>query len=44
MNKNEIYLGNKNLKRTDVKVEFTREEIQEYIKCEEIRNTLLRIM
>lgn len=33
MNKNEIYLGNKNLKRTDVKVEFTREEIQEYIKC-----------
>lgn len=33
MNKNEIYLGNKNLKRTDVKVEFTKEEIQEYIKC-----------
>jgi hypothetical protein len=33
MNKNDIYLGNKNLKRTDVKVEFTREEIQEYIKC-----------
>ena len=33
MLKNEIYLGNKNLKRTDVKVEFTKEEIQEYIKC-----------
>ncbi|NDC22672.1 MAG: terminase [Proteobacteria bacterium] len=33
MNKNEIYLGNKNLKRVDVKVEFTKEEIQEYIKC-----------
>lgn len=33
MNKNEIYLGNKNLKRSDVKVEFTKEEIQEYIKC-----------
>ena len=33
MNKNEIYLGNKNLKRVDVKVEFSKEEIQEYIKC-----------
>jgi len=33
MNKNEIYLGNKNLKRSDVPIEFTKEEIQEYIKC-----------
>lgn len=33
MSKTDIYLGNKNLKRSDVKVEFTKEEIQEYVKC-----------
>ena len=27
------YNGNKNLKRSDVKLEFTKEQIQEYIKC-----------
>ena len=33
MNKSEIYLGNKNLKRADVPIEFTKEQIQEYVKC-----------
>ena len=28
-----FYLGNKNLKRSDVKIEFTKEQIAEYIKC-----------
>ena len=31
----EIYLGNKNLKNKDVKVSYTPEQIQEYIKCAE---------
>jgi len=31
----EIYLGNKNLKNKDVKVSYTKEQIQEYIKCAE---------
>ncbi len=29
----EIYLGNKNLKNKDVKLNYTTEQIQEYIKC-----------
>ena len=29
----EIYLGNKNLKNKDVKLNYTAEQIQEYIKC-----------
>lgn len=29
----EIYLGNKNLKNKDVKIQFTKEQIEEYIKC-----------
>jgi hypothetical protein len=33
MQKNENYLGNKNLKRADVTIEFTKEQIQEYVKC-----------
>lgn len=33
MSKTEIYLGNKNLKRSDVVVEFTKDQIQEFIKC-----------
>jgi len=33
MNKTEIYLGNKNLKRSDVVVEFTKDQVQEFIKC-----------
>jgi len=31
----EIYLGNKNLKNRDVKLQYTKEQIQEYIKCSE---------
>jgi hypothetical protein len=31
----EIYLGNKNLKSKDVKINYTKEQIQEYIKCSE---------
>lgn len=29
----EIYLGNKNLKNKDVKIQYTKEQIEEYIKC-----------
>lgn len=32
---NDIYLGNKNLKNKDVKIQYTKEQIQEYIKCAE---------
>ena len=33
MAKSEIYLGNKNLKRSDVALEYTKEQVQEFIKC-----------
>lgn len=33
MNKDEIYLGNPNLKKANVTVEFTADQIQEFIKC-----------
>ena len=29
----EAYLGNMNLKRSGVEVEYTQEEMQEFIKC-----------
>lgn len=29
----EIYLGNKNLKNKDVRIEYSKEHIEEYIKC-----------
>jgi len=29
----EIYLGNKNLKNKDVKISYTKEQVEEYIKC-----------
>jgi len=29
----EIYLGNKNLKSKDVKIQYTKDQIEEYIKC-----------
>ena len=29
----DTYLGNKNLKSTDVPIEFTKETVQEYLKC-----------
>ena len=28
-----VYLGNPNLKKANVKVEFTQENIEEFIKC-----------
>jgi len=31
--KSDIYLGNKNLKRNDVQVEWTKELVQEFLKC-----------
>jgi len=31
--KSDIYLGNKNLKRNDVTIEWTKEMVQEYVKC-----------
>jgi hypothetical protein len=33
MAKTESYLGNKNLKKVDVVLEFTKDQVQEYIKC-----------
>ena len=30
-----VYLGNPNLKKANVKVEFTQENIEEFIKCKE---------
>ena len=30
---NENYLGNPNLKKTNVAQEFTKEQIEEYVKC-----------
>ena len=33
MNANDIYLGNPNLKKANVSVEFTQEQIEEFIKC-----------
>ncbi len=32
---NDGYLGNKNLKRSDIKLEYTKEQIAEYLKCAE---------
>ena len=31
--KSDIYLGNKNLKRNDVQVEWTKELVNEFLKC-----------
>jgi hypothetical protein len=33
MNLNDIYLGNPNLKKANVSVEFTQDQIEEFIKC-----------
>jgi len=33
MNPNEVYLGNPKLKRANVPIEFTQEQVSEYIKC-----------
>lgn len=31
--KNSYYMSNKNLKKSDVNIEFTKEQIEEYVKC-----------
>ena len=31
----EIYLGNPNLKKANTQIEFTQENIQEYLKCKD---------
>lgn len=33
MNDKESYLGNKNLKKSDVALEFSKDQVKEYIKC-----------
>ena len=33
MNKSDTYLGNRNLKKNDVSIEWTTDMVQEYIKC-----------
>ena len=35
-----VYLGNPNLKKANVKVEFTQENIEEFIKCKDNPVTL----
>ena len=32
---NEVYLGNPNLKKANTKIEFTEEQVFEFIKCKE---------
>ena len=31
----DIYLGNPNLKKANTQIEFTKENIEEYVKCKE---------
>lgn len=33
MSKNEGYLGNRNLKKSNVAINFTQEQVQEYVRC-----------
>ena len=35
MSNNDIYLGNPNLKKANTKIEFTQDQIEEFIKCKE---------
>ena len=35
MGNNDIYLGNPNLKKANTKIEFTQDQIEEFIKCKE---------
>ena len=35
LNHNEIYLGNPNLKRANVNINFTQDQIKEYLKCKQ---------
>ena len=40
----DIYLGNPLLKKANVKIDFTKDQIQEYIKCKKIQYILPRTM
>ena len=31
----DIYLGNPNLKKANTKIEFTQEQVEEFIKCKQ---------
>lgn len=35
LTQNEIYLGNPNLKKANVPINFTQEQIKEYLKCKQ---------
>ena len=35
MGNNDIYLGNPNLKKANTRIEFTQDQIEEFIKCKE---------
>ena len=35
MSTNDVYLGNPNLKKANTKIEFTQENIVEFLKCKE---------
>ena len=39
----EIYLGNPNLKRANVPINFTEEQIQEYLKCKADPNVIVLV-
>ncbi len=36
----EIYLGNPNLKKANTQIEFTKENVAEYLKCKDNKNQL----
>ena len=35
MNVNDVYLGNPNLKKANTQIEFTEEQVIEFLKCKE---------
>ena len=35
MNNNDVYLGNPNLKKANTQIEFTEDNIREFLKCKE---------
>ena len=39
----DIYLGNPLLKKANVPIEFTQDQVEEFIKCKEDPYTLLKI-
>ena len=45
MSQNEIYLGNPNLKKANTPINFTKKQVEEWIRCkEEIQFILQRTM